>query len=73
MSAIPGNKSFTIKGAFVYFDHPVAILDALPEHAGIYYLAKFEYFHNGVSPELSLNNLQGVVTFPSFQIGRAHV
>ncbi|WP_375775607.1 phosphatase PAP2 family protein [Bradyrhizobium sp. ma5] len=54
------------KGAFVYFDHPVAILDALPEHAGIYHLAKFEYFRNGASPELSLSNLQGVVTFPSF-------
>lgn len=54
------------KGAFVYFDHPVAILNALPEHAGIYHLAKFEYFRNAAAPELSLSNLQGVVTFPSF-------
>ncbi|WP_158226534.1 phosphatase PAP2 family protein [Bradyrhizobium sp. UFLA03-84] len=54
------------KGAFVYFDHPLAILKALPEHAGNYHLAKFEYFRNAAAPELSLSNLQGVVTLPSF-------
>ncbi|WP_094194279.1 phosphatase PAP2 family protein [Bradyrhizobium viridifuturi] len=54
------------KGAFVYFDYPLAILKALPEHAGNYHLAKFEYFRNAAAPELSLSNLQGVVTFPSF-------
>lgn len=54
------------RGAFAYFHHPIEVLEQLPDGAGIYHLAKFEYFRNALSPNVSFENLQGVVTFPSF-------
>ncbi|OKO72770.1 hypothetical protein AC629_37605 [Bradyrhizobium sp. NAS80.1] len=53
-------------GAFAYFDHSPDIIEKLPLNAGTYHLAKFEYFRNALSPEISFASLQGVVTFPSF-------
>jgi len=53
-------------GAFIYFDHPAGVVRGLPGGAGVYHFTVFQYFRDGLSPELSLGNLQGVVTFPSF-------
>ena len=54
------------KGAFAFFAYPASLLERLPQGAGIYHLVKFDYFRSDVSPVLSFNSLQGVVTFPSF-------
>jgi membrane-associated phospholipid phosphatase len=54
------------EGAFAYFGFSADVLDRLPAGAGVYHLAKFEYFRDSPSPLLSFASLQGVVTFPSF-------
>lgn len=54
------------RGAFAYFRHPIEVLAQLPDGAGIYHLAKFEYFRNASPANVSFGDLQGVVTFPSF-------
>jgi len=40
----------------------------LPEGAGSYYLEAFHYFRDGADPRFSLQQLSGVVEFPSFHM-----
>jgi hypothetical protein len=57
---------FPAAGAFSYFAYPAEVLEGLPSGAGVYHLAKFEYYRHAVAPTISIASLQGVVTFPSF-------
>lgn len=52
------------KGLGVWMD--TELLNALPEGAVTYAFAAFDKFYRGADPELSMDALQGVVTFPSF-------
>jgi hypothetical protein len=57
---------FPAAGAFSHFAYPAEVLEGLPSGAGVFHLAKFEYYRRAVAPTISMSSLQGVVTFPSF-------
>lgn len=58
-------------GAVSYYHIPNSVMRAFPSGAGVYFLNTFHRFHSGAANSVALDDLNGVVTFPSFHAAMA--
>jgi membrane-associated phospholipid phosphatase len=64
---------FPAAGAFSGLHISDKIIARLPEGAGLYYMATFDAYRSGLLKTIRLDELNGVVTFPSFHAAFACV
>jgi len=54
------------RGAMAHFDLLYLQGNGLPAGAGVYHLSAFDHLHAGTDPRFGIDDMSGLVTFPSF-------